>query len=177
MHEDSQLLEYHIFRNSSLNLVSLLDEGAEGKIGPYSSNSYKKVAHLKGPQRTAPPPTQLSLYIVEKMDTMLSLEVKNPQVTQIFKSLQYQAVICCFNGFWPCSVDIHPWIYSKWTTKCQIFICSKGFCVVHFDLQEDYQKIFEQGLCLGQASKPASTFLTSFSIGRHWQSTREVYQK
>jgi len=128
-----------------------------GTAGP---SSYKDAARSKGPQATAtrtpsqpkgphaaadPLPTQPGPYIVEKLDDIPALEVKITEVKNLFNTLQKHALICRFNGFWPRSFDLHNWIHSNWTTSCQVLLCSKGFFVVQFESQEDYQKILVQG--------------------------------
>jgi len=82
---------------------------------------------------------------VEKLESTPILEIKNDQVKGLFRSLQAEAVICRFNGFWPKSQDLHAWIYHNWTTNCQILLCSKGFFIVLFDSPDEYQKVFMQG--------------------------------
>lgn len=120
--------------------------GSVGNRGTAGPSSYKDTARSKGPQLTAAPPSsQPKPYIVEKLDVIPSLEVKNNEVTKLFNTLQTHALICRFNGFWPRSFDIHNWIYTQWTTNCQILLCSKGFFVVQFESKEDYQRIIEQG--------------------------------
>lgn len=82
---------------------------------------------------------------MEKLEAIPSLEVKNTEVTELFNTLQIHALICRFNGFWPKSYDLHEWVYTNWTKNCQILLCSKGFFVVQFETQEEYQKTIEQG--------------------------------
>ena len=86
-----------------------------------------------------------SPYLVENLESTPTLEIKNPQVKQLFSTLQSIAVICRFNGFWPIYFDLHQWIYTNWTTNFQILLCSKGFFVVQFKSQGDYQKMLSQG--------------------------------
>ena len=82
---------------------------------------------------------------VGKLESTPVLEIKNEQVKGLFSSLQAEAVICRFNGFWPKSHDIHAWIFQNWTTNCQILLCSKGFFIVQFDSPDEYQKVLLQG--------------------------------
>ena len=93
-------------------------------------SSYKDAARSKGPQTEATSTVQPSPYIVEKLESTPVLEIKNEQVKGIFSSLQAEAVICRFNGFWPKSHDLHAWIFQNWTTNCHILLCSKGFFIV-----------------------------------------------
>ena len=82
---------------------------------------------------------------MEKLESTPVLEIKNEQVKGLFSSLQAEAVICRFNGFWPKSHDLHAWIFQNWTTNCQILLCSKGFFIVQFDSPDEYQKVLLQG--------------------------------
>jgi len=165
LQDSLKLSDYQISRNSSISMLFRLRGGAEGKQGgtfhPHKGtgpSSYKDAARPKGPQtfkaderskrpqtEATPPVSPSSPYIVEKLDTIPSLEVKNSQVKKLFSQLQTHAIICRFNGYWPRSFDLHEWVYTNWTVKCQLLLCSKGFFVVQFELLEDYQKVFEQG--------------------------------
>ena len=104
--------------------------GGEGNRGPSSPSSYKEAARPKGPPAAASSSPQNSPYFVEKMESTPTLEIKNPQVTKLFSTLQSVVVICRFNGFWPRYFDLHQWVYTNWTTNCQILLCFKGFFVV-----------------------------------------------
>jgi hypothetical protein len=119
--------------------------GAAGKSGPSIPSSYKEATRPKGTQAASFFSSQPSPYIVDKLDSTPTLDIKNPQIKQLFSTLQSAAVICRFNGYWLRSFELHQWIYTNWTTNCQILLCSKGFFVVQFDSREDYQKIFSQG--------------------------------
>ena len=101
-------------------------------------SSYKDAARSKGPQTEATSTVQPSPYIVEKLESTPVLEIKSEQVKGLFSSLQAEAVICRFNGFWPKSHDLHAWIFQNWTTNCQILLCSKGFFIVQFDSLYEY---------------------------------------
>ena len=146
LNEADRLKDCQIFKNSTLYVKTRLRGGSFGNRGTAGPSSFKDAACSKGPQSSAAPPSsQPKPYIVEKPDDIPSLEVKNQEVTKLFSILQTHALICRFNGFWPSSYDLHNWIYTNWTTNCQILLCSKGFFVVQFESQEDYQKIIEQG--------------------------------
>jgi len=145
MHDDSSLIKGQISKNSTITLLHLLRGGAEGKRGPTFPTSYKEATHPKGSQPAASTSSQPSPYIVEKLDSSPILEIKHPQVKQLFSTLQSHAVICRFNGFWPRYFELHQWVYSNWTTNSQILLCSKGFFVVQFESQEEYQKALSQG--------------------------------
>ena len=133
LQENSRLTDYQISKNSTIFLMHRLKGGEERKRGPSGPSSYKEVAQPKVPLTTGFYSPQNSPYFVEKMESTLTLEIKNPQVTKLFSTLQSVAVICRFNGFWPRSFDLHQWVYTNWTTNCQILLCSKGFFVVQFE--------------------------------------------
>lgn len=142
-----------IHKNSTLHVMNRLRGGTDGNRGTAGPSSYKDAARPKVPKSTANTPSttvptpsaQPRPYIVEKLDEIPSLEVKNIEVKKLFSTLQTHALICRFNGFWLRSYDLHNWIYSNWTTNYQILLCSKGFFIVQFELQEDCQKVITQG--------------------------------
>jgi len=150
---DDRMGDCQIHKNSTIQVMYRMRGGTDGNRGTAGPSSYKDAARPKGPKPTANPtsttvPTssaQPRPYIVEKLDEIPSLEVKNSEVKKLFSTLQTHALICRFNGFWPRSYDLHNWIYSNWTNNCQILLCSKGFFIVQFELQEDCQKVITQG--------------------------------
>ena len=136
LQEDSRLTDYQISKNSTIFLLHHLREGVEGNKRPSNPSSYKEATRPKGPLTATFSSPQNSLYFVEKMESTPTLEIKNPQVTKLFSTLQTVAVICRFNGFWPRSFDLHQRVYTNWTTNYQILLCSKGFFVVQFESQK-----------------------------------------
>lgn len=68
-----------------------------------------------------------------------------PEVTSLHNDLSKNAVICRFNGFWPKSDALHQWIYSTWTTNCEIYLCPKGFFIVRFNTEQEKDSIINQG--------------------------------
>lgn len=145
LREETKMTECRIYKNSTISVLQCLRGGAEGNKGPTGPSSYKEATHPKGPPVEAPSSAQTSPYLVENLESIPSLEIKYPQVKKNFSTLQSAAIICRFNGFWPRSYDLHEWIYTNWSTRCQIPLCSKGFFVVQFESQEDYQKVFLHG--------------------------------
>jgi len=151
--EDDRLGDCHIQKNSTIHVMYRLRGGTDRTRGTAGPSSYKEAARPKGPKTTTFTPSttvpmstdQPRPYIVEKLDEIPSLEVKNPEVKKLFSTLQTHALICRFNGYWPRSYDLHNWIYTNWTIDCQILLCSKGFFVVQFEKQEECQKVITQG--------------------------------
>lgn len=68
-----------------------------------------------------------------------------PEVTNLHTELSKNVVICRFNGFWPKSDALHQWIYSYWTSDCDIHLCSKGFFIVSFHTEQERDSIINQG--------------------------------
>jgi len=155
LHEGDRMRDCQIGQNSTLYVMHRMRGGMPARTAGPSSykdaarskgpQTYKDAARSKGPQTEASTNVQPSPYIVEKLDSTPVLEIKNQQVKGLFNTLQNQAVICRFNGFWPRSHDLHAWIYQNWTANCQLLLCSKGFFVVQFESMDDYQKVFLQG--------------------------------
>ena len=148
MHEGKVLIkgeklrDRQIHKNSTIHMMYRLRGGTNGNRGAAGPSSYKDTAHPKGPPSSAVmPTTHPKLYTVEKLDDIPALEVKITEVKNLFNTIQTHALICRFNGFWPRSFDLHNWIHTNWTTSCQVLLCSKGFFVVQFESQDDYQKI------------------------------------
>lgn len=111
LHEGDRLRDCQIHKNSTLHVMYRLRGGKFGNRGTTGPSSYKDAARSKGPQASAAPPSQQPKpYIVEKLDDIPSLEVKNTKVTKLFSTLQTHALICRFNGFWPRSYRfLNPW--------------------------------------------------------------------
>ena len=130
LQEESRLTNYQISKNSTIFLMHFLRGGIEGNRGPFGPSSYKEVAQPKVPLTIGFYSPQNSPYFVEKMESTPTLEIKNPLVTKLFNMLQYVSVICHFNGFCPKYFDLNQWVYTNWTTNCQILLFSKGFFVV-----------------------------------------------
>jgi len=148
---DDRMGVCHIQKNSTIHVMYRLRGGADRNRGTAGPSSYKDAARPKGPKTTTfspsttVPMSQPRPYIVEKLDEIPSLEVKNPEVKELFSTLQTHALICRFNGFWPRSYDLHNWVYTNWTIDCQLLLCSKGFFIVQFEKLEECQKVITQG--------------------------------
>jgi len=150
---EDRMGDCQIQKNSTIHVMYRMRGGTDRNRGTAGPSSYKDAARPKGPKTSAfPPSTSVPMstaqprpYIVERLDEIPSLEVKNPEVKELFSTLQTHALICRFNGYWPRSYDLHKWIYTNWTIDCQILLCSKGFFIVQFEKQEDCQKVITQG--------------------------------
>lgn len=88
------------------------------------------------------PPGQ---YIVDEVPESPSIPLDIPEVKCIFSDLQKNVVICRFNGFWPKSDALYQWIHTTWTTNCRIHLCSKGFFIVVFRVEEEREKALTEG--------------------------------
>ena len=99
LQEDPRLIDFQISKNSTISLMHCLRGGAKEKRVPFDPSSYKESAHHKGSQTTASSSSQPSPYLVEKLESTQTLEIKNPQVKQLFSTLQSVAIIYCFKGF------------------------------------------------------------------------------
>lgn len=76
-----------------------------------------------------------------KMEKASYMSIELPEVSGIFNTLQEQAIICRFNGFWPKLEGLSEWIYLNWTRDYDIYLCTKCFFVVQFDPQKDYNHV------------------------------------
>lgn len=79
------------------------------------------------------------------MEQPPTFEVDLPRVYTLFSSLLSKAIICRFNVFWPKLDALHQWVFSTWTTNCDIYLCSKGFFIIQFDTQKDLDFALNEG--------------------------------
>lgn len=82
---------------------------------------------------------------MEKIDEVPEIEVTHHEINSLVLVFKSNAIICRFNGFWPKAEDLHNWIHSTWIDNCDYYLCAKGFFIVHFISQEDYQTVFNDG--------------------------------
>ena len=143
--------------------------GVVGAGASSSSKSYKQAARSKVLPNTVKSANDPFPYIVEKLEEFPTLEVRNPEVTQLFCTFESTAVICIFNGLWPFSKGLNIWIYSNWTEKCEILLCSKGYFTICFSFEEEYNKTFEEGPWFWGR---AGLFITPWFQGFHPNSMR-----
>lgn len=163
IHEDRslqdviQLKDYNIDRNATIIINLRLRGGAPRMSNPYGSTSSAR--NPKGPAsfkdvvkgkvattyRQSPNLSILAPYLVEQMEKAPDMSVNLSEVSGLFIALQTTNLICRFNGFWPKSKDLHQWIFTNWTNKCDICLCSKRFFVVQFDKQEDLDFVLKKG--------------------------------
>jgi len=73
------------------------------------------------------------------------LNIDIPEIDEHYTIFEKQAIICRFNYFWPKPVDIFHWIFTNWTTQCEIHLCSKGFFIVNFPSAEARNTILREG--------------------------------
>eukprot|EP00253_Pinus_taeda_P011765 PITA_11765 len=50
-----------------------------------------------------------------------------------------------FNGYWPKTDALDQWVYTSWTSKCEIYLCPKGFFIVRFSTELERDNIINQG--------------------------------
>ncbi|KAH9308073.1 hypothetical protein KI387_035984, partial [Taxus chinensis] len=89
-------------------------------------------------------------YLVDLVEEIPALEIKNPEVEEYYHCLTRDVVIEHFNGRWPSSTELYQWVFENWYNKCEISFCSKGFFIVHFRETEDYQCCLSEGPWLGK---------------------------
>ena len=84
-------------------------------------------------------------FIVDKLEEIPSIELSHPALADHYQKFAETTIICKFNGLWPHTTNLYQWIHSNWTNKSKIYLCSKGFFIVAFALNEDYQKALTGG--------------------------------
>lgn len=84
-------------------------------------------------------------YIVEQLNYTPELNIDIPEIDEHYTIFEKQASICRFNCFWPKPIELFHWIFTNWTTQCEIHLCSKGFFVVNFPTVEARDIIIQEG--------------------------------
>ena len=141
---------YSIQKDASIGASFPLRGGSFGQTSSAPSFSYKDAARKKtGQPQDSSKAAQLNgvpkLFLVDKSEDIPSISLSHSGVENRFQIFSESALICRFNGLWPRIADLYQWVHSSWTKKCKIFLCSKGFFLVVFDSNEDYQKALMGG--------------------------------
>ena len=84
-------------------------------------------------------------FLVDKSEEIPSIKFSDPGIEVLYQNFAESAIICRFNGLWPRTADLYQWIHTNWTKKSKIYLCSKGFFIIAFELNEDYQKALTGG--------------------------------
>ncbi len=151
LHEGKQLEDiyplyfYSIKRNSSIIFTPRLKGGAVGQSSSAAAFSYKDVVHAQSSKKTAPPAQAPKPFLVEKLEGTPSIEIMHPTLDEQIQNYAEHAIICRFNGLWPCIANLYQWIHSNWTNNCNVLLCSKSFFIVVLAFSEDYQKALTEG--------------------------------
>ena len=150
LREGDQLRDCQIIKNSTVHVLYRLRGGSVANRGTAGPSSYKDAARSKGPQPTAAPPSsQPKPYIVEKLDVIPSLEVKNTEVTQLFSTLQTHALICRFNGFWPRSFDLLTGSTQTGQQIVKFFYVPKDFLLYSLNQRKNIIRSLSRALGFG----------------------------
>lgn len=147
LQDNKTLQHYGIANDSTINLTLRLRGGSSGTSSK-NTGSFRDAVKGKEEKRgrKAAPTSELPWpYIVEQKPESPTLQVSIPEVINLYTDLSNTAVICRFNGFWPKSDALHQWIYTTWTSNCEIYLCPKGFFIVSFDTEQERDSIIKQG--------------------------------
>lgn len=79
------------------------------------------------------------------MDETPAIEISHPYLDDQYQTFAETTLICRFNGLWSRTADLYQWIHSNWTNNCKVFLYSKGFFIVAFAFNKDYQKALTGG--------------------------------
>lgn len=79
------------------------------------------------------------------MEETPTIEISHPSLDEKYQTFAETALICRFNGLWPRTADLYQWIHSNWTNNYKVFFFLKGFFIVAFAFNEDYQKALTRG--------------------------------
>jgi len=148
MQDNKTLQHYGIATDSTIILTLRLRGGSTGTSSKNTGSFRDAVKGKEKMKNKAAPPSELpGPYIVEQKTESPTLQVTMPEVTSLHTDLSNNVVICRFNGFWPKSDALHQWIFSTWTSNCEIFVCPKGFFIVRFNTEQEKDNIINQGPC------------------------------
>lgn len=136
---------YNIERNATVNLSLRLRGGAVGQSSASKGFSYKDAVHAQPAKESAQSTEAPKPFLVDKMEETPAIEINHPSLDDQHQTFAESALICRFNGLWPCTADLYQWIHSNWTKYCKVFFCSKGFFIVVLAFNEDYQKALTGG--------------------------------
>jgi len=141
---------YSIQRDASIVATFRLRGGSFRKTSSAPSFSFKDVvrkdsAHSKPSSSAGQPFEAPKPFLVDKSEDIPSINLSHPGIDEHHQLFAESALVCRFNGLWPCTSDLYQWIHTYWTKKSQIYLCSKGFFIVVFDRNEDYQKALTGG--------------------------------
>eukprot|EP00253_Pinus_taeda_P006747 PITA_06747 len=96
----------------------------------------------------------------------------------IYSASSQAHVICRFNGFRPKLEALRQWIYSIWTEKCDIHLCSKGFFVVKFHTLNDKEyALNEEPWFWGNAGLFMTSWFPGFDLNNMVVSKIHVWVK
>lgn len=109
--------------------------------------SFKNILQGKNAATTTPKQVRMEPrpYIVEQLNYTPELNIDIPEIDEHYTILEKQALICKFNCFCPKPIELFHWIFTNWTTKCEIHLCSKGFFVVNFPTAEARDIVIQGG--------------------------------
>lgn len=152
LHEGKQLEDlyplsfYCIKRDASIFLTLRLRGVVAGDSSSARAFSYRDAVHAQKPGKKTVPPVQAPKpFLVDKLEEVLTIEIMHPSLDEQAQKFAEHAIICRFNGLWPRTADLYQWIHSNWTNNCKVMLCSKGFFIVVFAFEEDYQKALTAG--------------------------------
>lgn len=133
-------------RDSTIILSTRLRGGSFGSCSK-GIGSFKDAVKRKGEATNKPTPTQElpGPYIVEQRSQTPVLQIDFIEVNNFHSDYSSLAVIWRFNCFWPKTDALRQWIFSTWTTNCDILLCSKGFFMAKFDMVKEKDFYLHEG--------------------------------
>lgn len=110
-----------------------------------TTGSFRDAVKGKEPlQHNLAPASELpGPYIVEQKPESPMLTISLPEVTDIYTDLMHNAIICIFNGYWPKADALHQWVFTSWSSKCEIYLCPKGFFIVRFSTELERDNVIK----------------------------------
>lgn len=146
MQDQHTLQHYGVVKDSTIILNLRLRGGYKG-TNSKNRGSFRDAIKGKEPMqhRPASTPELPGPYIVEQKPKSPMLTVSLSEVIDLYSDLIHNLVICRFNGYWPKADVLHQWVYTSWTSKCEIYLCPKGFFIVKFSKELERDNIINQG--------------------------------
>lgn len=61
-----------------------------------------------------------SIFIVEQLNHVPELIIDLPETNDPYTTYEAQAIICRFDSLLPKPMELFHWIFSNWTTNCEV---------------------------------------------------------
>ena len=142
LQDNHTLQHYGIIKDSTIILNLRLCGRCNGASSKNTGSFRDAIKGKEKIQNKLAPTSELSgPYIVEQKPESPMLQVSLQEITALHIDIYKNSIIYRFNGFWPKSDALHQWIFSTWSSNCEIYLCPKGFFIVRFNTEQEQDTI------------------------------------